>query len=183
MTDSRTAGDRIDGYASAILEIARAEGQLEQIGDELFRIARSLEGSNELRDALVDPRLPVERKKGIVDEVLGGKISALSVNLVNFVVAAGRASDLAAIADRMAERAAAARDKVVAEVRAAVPLDEATVERLAAALSRTTGKDVEVKTVVDPAVLGGVVARVGDLVLDGSVRHRIHQVRETLAKR
>lgn len=183
MTDARAADDRIDGYAAAILEIARAEGQLEQIGDELFRIARSLESSNELRDALIDPRLPVERKKGIVDDLLGERISPLSVNLINFVVAAGRASDLPAIADRLAERAAAARDKVIAEVRSAVSLDDATVHRLTAALNRTTGKDVEVKTVVDPAVLGGVVARVGDLVIDGSVRHRIHQAKETLAKR
>jgi F-type H+-transporting ATPase subunit delta len=177
------ADDRIDGYAAAILELAKAEGELERIGDELFRIARAFESSNELREALTDPRLAAERKKAVVDDLLGGKSSPLAVNLVNFVVGLGRASDLPAIADRLAERAAAARNKVIAEVRSASELDEATIARLAASLGRATGRDVEVKTVVDPSVIGGVVARVGDVVIDGTVNHRLEEIRETLIRR
>jgi F-type H+-transporting ATPase subunit delta len=177
------ADDRIDGYATAILEFARAEGQLERVGDELFRIARAFESSNPLRDALTDPRIPAERKKGVIDDLLGAKTLPLTVNLVSFVVNAGRASDLPAIADRVAAMAASARDKAIAEVRTAVKLDAATIERLTAALNKATGKDVEVKIVVDPTVIGGVVARVGDLVIDGTVSHRLQQLRETLNKR
>jgi F-type H+-transporting ATPase subunit delta len=177
------ADDRIDGYAAAILELAKAEGELERIGDELFRIARAFESSNELREALTDPRLAAERKKAVVDDLLGGKSSPLAVNLVNFVVGLGRASDLPAIADRLAERAAAARNKVIAEVRSASELDEATIARLAASLGRATGRDVEVKTVVDPSVIGGLVARVGDVVIDGTVNHRLEEIRETLIRR
>ena len=177
------ADDRINGYAAAILELAKAEGELERIGDELFRIARAFESSNELREALTDPRLAAERKKAVVDDLLGGKSSPLAVNLVNFVVGLGRASDLPAIADRLAERAAAARNKVIAEVRSASELDEATIARLAASLGRATGRDVEVKTVVDPSVIGGVVARVGDVVIDGTVNHRLEEIRETLIRR
>ena len=177
------ADDRINGYAAAILELAKAEGELERIGDELFRIARAFESSNELREALTDPRLAAERKKAVVDDLLGGKSSPLAVNLVNFVVSLGRASDLPAIADRLAERAAAARNKVIAEVRSASELDEATIARLAASLGRATGRDVEVKTVVDPSVIGGVVARVGDVVIDGTVNHRLEEIRETLIRR
>jgi len=62
-------------------------------------------------------------------------------------------------------------------------LDAATIARLTASLSRATGKDVEVKTVVDPTVIGGVVARVGDVVIDGSVSHRLQELRETLIGR
>lgn len=174
---------RIDGYAAAILEVAKAEGELARVGDEMFRIARAFESSNELREALTDPRLPVDRKKAIVDDLLGGKTTTLAVNLVNFVVGVGMASDLPAIADRLAERAAAERNKVIAEVRTAIELDDDTVERLAASLSRATGKDVEVKTVVDPSVVGGVVARVGDTVIDGSLSHRMQELRETLTRR
>jgi F-type H+-transporting ATPase subunit delta len=105
------------------------------------------------------------------------------VNLVGFVVSAGRAADLPAIADRVAARAAAARDRAVAEVRTAVELDPATVTRLTAALNRATGKEVDVKVVVDPSVIGGVVARIGDLVIDGTVSHRLQQLRETLNQR
>lgn len=177
------ADARIDGYATAILELAKAEGELERIGDELFRIARAFESSNELREALTDPRLAAERKKAVVDDLLGGKSSPLAVNLVNFVVGLGRASDLPAIADRLAERAAAARNKVIAEVRSASELDEETIARLAASLGRATGRDVEVKTVVDPSVIGGVVARVGDVVIDGTVHHRLDEIRDTLIRR
>ena len=178
-----TADARIDGYAAAILEVAGAEDALERVGDELFRIARTFEASNELREALTDPRIPVERKKGVIDDLLGGKASPLTANLVGFVVSAGRAAELPAIADRVAARAAAARDRAVAEVRTAVELDAATIERLTAALNKATGKAVEVKVVVDPSVIGGVVARVGDLVIDGTVSHRLQQLRETLNKR
>ena len=174
---------RIDGYAAAILEVAKAEGDLARVGDELFRIARAFESSPELREALTDPRLPIERKKALVDDLLTGKTSTLAVNLVNFVVGVGMSSDLPAIADRLAERAASERNKVIAEVRSAIELDEATVARLSESLSRATGKDVEVKTVVDPAVVGGIVARVGDTVIDGSLSHRMQEVRETLTRR
>lgn len=174
---------RVDGYAAAILEVAQAEGMLDRIGDELFRIARAVESSPELRDALADRTIPVDRKKGIVDDLLGDKTSPLAVNLVNFVVGVGMASDLPAIADRLAERAAAARNKAIAEVRAAVVLDDETVARLAESLSRATGKDVEVKAIVDPSVVGGIVARVGDTVIDGSLSHRMQEIRETLTRR
>ena len=177
------ADDRIDGYAAAILEIARAEGQLERVGDELFQIARAFESSNPLRQALTDPRIPAERKHGIVDDLLGAKVLPLTVNLVSFVVNAGRAADLPAVADRVAARAASARRKAIAEVRTAIELDAATIARLTAALNAATGKDVEVKVVVDPTVIGGVVARVGDLVIDGTVSHRLQQLRETLNQR
>jgi F-type H+-transporting ATPase subunit delta len=172
--------DRIDGYASAIFEIARSEDELEQVGDELYRIARSFEASNELRDALTDRRIPVDRKLAVLGDLLDGKVSPLAVGLVNFVVGVGRAADLPAIADRLAARAAGERDAAIAEVRSAIELDDEMVARLAASLSKATGKQVEVKTVVDPAVLGGIVARVGDTVIDGSLRHRLEELRDKL---
>ena len=176
------ADDRIDGYALAFLEFARAEGELERVGDELFQMARAFESSDELRDALTDPRLPVVKKKAIIDDLLGHKTLPLTLNLVNFVVGTGRATDIPAIADRLAEQAAAARNKAIAEVRSAVELDDKTVERLAKALGEATGKDVEVKTIVDPSVIGGISARVGDVVIDGTVRHRLDRLRETLTR-
>jgi F-type H+-transporting ATPase subunit delta len=175
--------DRIDGYAAAILEVARGEGRLELVGDELYRIARAFEGSVELREVLTDPRIPAERKLGVVDDLLGEKVSPLTLHLVSFIVSAGRSGDLPVIADRLAARVAAEHDRVIAEVRAAIELDDETIARLAAALSAATGKRVEVKAVVDPAVIGGVVARVGDVVIDGSVRRRFEDLGQALSRR
>ena len=172
--------DRIEGYASAVFEIARSEGELERVGDELYRIARSFEASSELRDALTDRRIPIDRKLAVLGDLLDEKASPLSVSIVNFIVGVGRAADLPAIADQLAARAAGERDAVIAEVRSAIELDDETVSRLAVSLSKATGKQVEVKTVVDPAVLGGIVARVGDTVIDGSLRHRLEELRDKL---
>ncbi len=63
--------DRIDGYATALFEVARAEGSLDEVEDELFRFARTLEGSDELRNVLVDEAIPAVRREAIVEELLG----------------------------------------------------------------------------------------------------------------
>ncbi|MGH8936688.1 MAG: ATP synthase F1 subunit delta [Acidimicrobiia bacterium] len=175
--------DRIPGYASAIFEVATAEGKLDEVEDELFRVARTLEASSELRDALADPRLPAERKQAVIGDLLEDKASPVTRALVALVVGLGRAKQLPQIADLLVERAAAERNKAVAEVRTAVPLDKRTLDRLAKGLSKATGKQVEVKLVVDPSVIGGVVARVGNTVIDGSVRHRLESLREKLNTR
>jgi len=175
--------DLVHGYAAGMLELARAEGVVDRVGDELYRIARALEASSDLRLALGDPRLPLERKQGIVEDLLGGRVLPLTLNLVNFVVASGRSRDLPAIADRLAQQAAEERERAVAEVRTPFELDEETVQRLAQSLSRATGKQVEVKTVVDPSLIGGLVARVGDTVIDGSLRHRLEGLQQALQRR
>ena len=171
---------RVEAYANALLEVSRAEGHLAEIEDELFRFARTFEGSDELRTALTDPVLPAQRRVALVEDLLGGKALQTSSALASFIVAAGRAGDLPAIIDRFVELAAAEQRRAVAEIRSAIELTPDQTDRLREALNRATGKDVEVKVVVDPSVLGGIVARVGDLVIDGSVRHRLEQLREQI---
>jgi F-type H+-transporting ATPase subunit delta len=173
--------DRADAYASALFEVARAEGAIETVEDELFRVARTFEANEELRSTLTDPSVPVERRLSIVDDLLGGgKAAPITAALVTFVVAAGRSRELPKIIDKLVERAASERSEVVAEVRTAVPIDDRQKERLGAALSSATGKTVSVKAVVDESVVGGVVARIGDTVFDGSVRHRLDQLKEVI---
>lgn len=172
--------DRIDAYAAALFEVARAEGSLDRVEEELFRVARTIEGSDELRSTLTDQAVPVERRQGIVEDLLGGRALPVTTALVSFVVGVGRSKDLPAIIDRLVQRAAEERSQAVAEVRSAIPLDDDQKGRLAAALGKATGKNVSVKVVVDPSILGGIVAQVGDTVIDGSVRTRLNQLREAL---
>ena len=176
--DEITHTQTVSGYAAALLAVARAEGDVDGITDELIRTARAFTSSDELRETLSDPRVPAERKLGVVSDLLGSKASEATVALVEMLVSTGRIRDFAAIAAEMGEMAAAAEGEVVAEVRSAVPLDEATVARLAAKLTAATGKAVSVRTVVDPAIIGGVVTKVGDTVFDGSVRNRLQELRE-----
>lgn len=172
--------DRITGYAQGIFEMARGEGALETVESELLAIARAFETSSELRSRLTDAQLPLEKKQGIVDELIGVRASSLTVGLVQLLVGQNRASELPAIAKAVAGAAASSRDKELAEVRSAVPLDDETVQRLGAALGRATGKDVEVRVVVDPSVIGGLIATVGDTVIDGSIAKRFASVRQAV---
>ena len=172
--------DRTEAYAKALLEVARAEGMLGEVEDDLFRFARVFEGTDDLRMALTDPSLPADRRMAVVEELMGGKALNVSAALASFIVGIGRAADMPAIVGRFVELAAAEREHEVAEVRSAVPLDDTQRQRLAAALSQATGKQVEVKVIVDEKVLGGLVARIGDTVIDGTIRHRLEQLKETI---
>jgi len=175
--------DRVIGYAGAILDLATAEGELERVEAEFLSIGQALEKSDELRSTLADPRLPPEKKRAIIDDLIGGRASSLTVGLVHFIAGQGRASDIPAIARAFVEKAVETRESAVAEVRSAVALDDETIERLAAALGKATGKKVEVKVVVDESVIGGIVARVGDVVIDGSLAHAIGELRQAVLSR
>jgi F-type H+-transporting ATPase subunit delta len=172
--------DRVEAYAQALLEIAQSEDRLTEIEDELFRFARVVEGNDDLRMALSNPGLPLDRRAAIVDELLEGRALPVTRAMAAFVIGAGRGHDFPTIVQRFVELAAHTREHVVGEVRSANPLDDTQVQRLGQALSRATGKNVEVKVVIDPTVLGGLVATIGDTVIDGTVRHRLDQLKETL---
>jgi F-type H+-transporting ATPase subunit delta len=174
------ADDRALAYADALFGVARAEGSLQEVEDELFRFSQTLQGSDELREALTDARIPAARRQQIVEDLLDGRASPVTSALVSMVVATGRARELPAIIQQLVERSAAEANKEVAEVRSAVPLSVEQRERLTQALSTATGKQVALKVVVDPSVLGGVVAQVGDTVIDGSVRNRLDQLKQAL---
>ncbi len=180
VTTGTSASARVEGYSTALLEVARVEGLLDRVADELFRFARAVERNEQLRETLTNSLLPPELRQSIVEDILGARAAPLTTALVSFVVGAGRARDLIPVIDRVVERAASEQQREVAEVRSAIPLDDDQQARLARALSSSLGKQVEVKVIVDPEVMGGLVARVGDTVIDGSVRHRLDQLREVL---
>lgn len=171
---------QIQGYARALFEIARADGTLDEVEDELFRFARSYEGSEELRNTLSDDQIPAEKRQAIIEDLLGGKATRTTTQLVSMVVGSGKARDLPAIVDLLVQRASSAKQLDTAEVRTAVALTADQEDRLKAALENATGKRLNLKTIVDPSVVGGVVATVGDDVIDDSVRTRIDQLKARL---
>ncbi|MDP9022159.1 MAG: ATP synthase F1 subunit delta [Actinomycetota bacterium] len=178
MSDADT--DRVSRYAEAILQVARGEGALDAVDDELLRIARAIRDNRELHDALTDQQLPAGRRLEVIDRILQAAHPATRTAMA-LLVTAGRVRDLGEIARRVAERAAAERQRELAEVYVAVPLDQDRRDRLRQALEGITGKDLELKVFVDPAVVGGVRATIGDTVIDGSVARRLDEVRGRLS--
>ena len=173
------ADSRVTGYADALFAVAAAEGDLAAVEDELFRFAQALRSDDQLGSTLADQGVPVSRSQQVVEDLLGGQASATTTALVSMVVGAGRTTDLPAIVDALVERSAASRNKSVATVRSAIDLTAEQRNRLASAINTRTGRDVEIRVVIDPTVLGGVVTEIGDDIIDGSVRRRLNQLRES----
>jgi F-type H+-transporting ATPase subunit delta len=170
----------IGGYAQAIFAVAEAEGALDTVEEELFAFTGALDRSADLRQALTDRALPAENKTAVIRELLGDRAHPVTMSLVEFVVTAGRAQELGDIVHEVATMAAERRKHVLAEVRTAVPLTEERRRRIAEALSKATGLEVEVQVILDPSVVGGVVAHVGDEVFDGSVASRLDEAKQHL---
>jgi F-type H+-transporting ATPase subunit delta len=175
-----TKEDLIHGYAQALFSVAEAEGALGSVEDELFTFAKALEQNTELREALTDPALPAENKKAVVSDVVGDRAHPITVSLLGFMIESGRSRELPSIVQELATMAAERRRHALAEVRTAIPLSEERRIRLAEALTKATGKSLEVKVIVDPSVIGGVVAHVGDEVIDGSIRTRLNEAKRHL---
>ena len=174
------ADDRTTAYAEALFAVARAEGPLAEIEDELFRVAQVVRGNDELRDKLADPHIPVAARGQVVFDLLDGKAQPATTTLVSLVVGNGRVRELPAIVDALVAMTAREANKEVAEVRSAIALTDDQKARLAEALGQATGKQVEVKVIIDPSIQGGVIAQVGDTVIDGSVRRRLEQLKNAL---
>ena len=176
------ARERLRGYAERVFgELARRE-EIDVVEDELFSVARLLDREDALRRVLADPNLEYRNRSDVLADLLSGKVESATLRLGRYVLRAGRTRDLVGTFEWLVELAARERGRRVAEVRSAVPLDEAERERLAAALGGLVERTVEVRVVIDPSVVGGILVSVGDLVIDGTVRLRFERLRDLLAQ-
>ena len=177
MSDARTVA-----YAKALAGIADAEGVLARVDAEFSAIAAAYESNEQLRSTIGDQAIPVDRRQAVVEQLLAGKgAHPITAQLVGMVIGAGRSRDLSAIASMIGQDAASAQGKAVAEVRSAVALSDDQQRRLGEALAKAVGTAVNVKVIVDPSVVGGLVATVGDKVIDGSVRTNLERVKARLS--
>ena len=167
--------------ANAALRGAEAAGELDDVEDQLFRFARLLEREPALRAALTDPGLPDDRKTAVLRDLLGGRARPVTTRLVEIAVTRPRARSLETALDELAELAAQRRQRYVAQVRVARPLEPQQEARLAASLERMYGRKIQLQVDVDPSILGGIAVRVGDEVLDGTVQRNLEDVRRTFA--
>lgn len=164
-----------------LLAAAEQEGQLDTVEDELFRFERILANSGELSAALDEAGMPAERRRALLDSLLDGKVHPITAQLIEHAVTSGRRPGLSLAIDDLLQASAARRERSVARVLSATELTPEQTERLAAALTRLYGRQINVRTAVDPGVRGGLVVRVGDEVIDGSVASRLAAARAAFA--
>jgi F-type H+-transporting ATPase subunit delta len=170
---------RVGGYATAIHEDL-ATSELEELEDSLFRFARIVASTPELRAPLVDRDLAPSARQGLVTQLLEGKVHPSALLLIRYVVVGGRARDIVGTLDWLVEQTAKARGWRIARVRAAAPIDEGQRGELSDSLRGLAGAPVELQVVIDEALLSGAVIQIGDLQVDASARGRIDALREHL---
>jgi F-type H+-transporting ATPase subunit delta len=164
-------------YAQAAFGIASDAGAIPQWRSELNDIATVLSESA-IAPILADPKVPLERRLALVDRALD--VSPLAKNFARLLVSKGRSGDARGAAEAF-ERMADEHDGIAhATVTTAVELSPDQLGAISSRLSRSLGRDVRARSVVDPSILGGVVVRVGDKLVDGSIRTRLKRLRKEL---
>lgn len=172
--------DRVRGYAEFVFHRLPTRDDVARVEDELFRFTRVVERSPELLGVLPDGNVPIDVRLQLVQELLRGKASTATVRLIGYQLRAGRVRDIVRSLDHLVELASLERGRRLAEVRAPVALDHGEQSRLADALSLMVGRPVEVRVVIDPTMIGGMLVNIGDTLIDGTVRRRLEQLRESL---
>ena len=170
-------------YAKALFSLASDEDRVEAVQQELAALAELLAAMPELRNALLRPLHPVTERKAVLERVAERLGTSLTVrHFYSFLIEQRRFVDLGAVRAEFQRLADLAAGRLRAEVVSAQPLSDAQRERLRQVLADQTGGYVELDARVDPELLGGAVATVGDLVFDGSLRTQLHQLRANLMK-
>ena len=165
----------------AALDAADARGELDSVEDELFRFSRIVAADDDLARILGNRSAPREGKTALLDRLLTGKVSPVTERLVRNSLTSSHVQNAENEIERLSTAAARRRGQSVAHVVSAVPLTAAQEQRLTATLGRLYGRTMGLQVQVDPDVLGGLVIRVDDEVIDGSIAHRLDQAGRRLA--
>lgn len=164
-------------YAQAAFDIAKSDGAIAAWRLELDDVAAVL-STSDLAPRLADGRVPLDARYAMIDRVLD--VSPKALNLAKLLVQKGRSLDAKAVATAFGRMADEHEGIAHAQVTTAVELSADQLDAIATRLSSSLGKSVRATAVVDPGIVGGVVVRVGDRLVDGSVRTRLKRLRREL---
>jgi F-type H+-transporting ATPase subunit delta len=165
-------------YAAALFDVTRKTGTEAKAGQDLVTIAELINGHPELRQVFESPALPVHIKRAVLVALRGQipEVSGEVKRLLELLAQFDRLGMIPAVAAAFTERLMQSRKIVPAEVVTAVPLSDANRTALSSALAKAIGSEVTITERIDPAIIGGVVARVGSVVFDGSIARQLERL-------
>ncbi|WP_375493145.1 F0F1 ATP synthase subunit delta [uncultured Jatrophihabitans sp.] len=169
-----------DAGDEALFAAAEKDRKLDTVEDELFRFERIMQSESSAVALLDDAVADADRRNALLDELLSEKVNAVTLALLHHAVASTRKRSVLLAVDDLLDKAAVRQERSIARVVSAVALTDAQQQRLEAALTDMYGRTISVRTAVDPEVRGGLVVRVGDEVIDGSIATRLAQARSTI---
>lgn len=168
-------------YAEALYEAASDADAVTAVSADVAGFAEALEASDELSSVLANPEIETRSKKRAVGALTEGA-NPLVQNFLQVLLDRGRIHEFGDIARAFSDRVARAQDRLEVEAVTAVPLPDDLRARIVTRIEEKTGSSVDLTESVDPEIVGGLVLRVGSSIVDGSVRHRIDELREALQK-
>lgn len=167
-------------YAEALFEVAAEDGNLEQIKEEIQFVSEVFESNPELKTIFVHPRLSKTEKKGMLEELFKGKVSEPVLNLSYITVDKGREGYLSEISKEFTILSNRKQGIVEAKAFTAVPMSEDELNALEERLSGRFNKRVQLSNLIDESVIGGVLLKIGDKVIDGSIRGKMEEIEKEL---
>lgn len=172
-------------YTRALFELADEDKALDRTARDLHQFAQAIEGSEELREVLRNPSVSASAKREVLDAVLKRLlVGRLTHNFIMVLLEKRRVLLVASVAEEFQRLLDGRSGRIRAEVTSATPLGATDLARIRDSLQGALGaKEVTVDAKVDPALIGGIITRIGNIVLDGSVRNRIESMRDHLLAR
>jgi len=167
-------------YAAALFGVARRDGILDAVEQDMTLVSRFLAEVPYLRAVLIQPLVSVARKNIVVDEAFGDRVTASSLNFIKLLIRKRREGLINECIREFRALLAEHTNTVDAEAWSAIPMTLEQQEKLSVSLHKLTGKKVRLVSEVDKALVGGVVVRIGDTVMDGSVRGKLERLERQL---
>jgi F-type H+-transporting ATPase subunit delta len=168
-------------YAEALFEVAKEKGKLEEIRDQLAQIADAVAEDRDLQVFFFSPYFSSEEKREGIAKAVSGADPEL-VNFLELLAEKHRMPAIFRIRRKLEELVAEELKQLEVNVTSAVDLDERVVKQVGEEIEKQTGRQVELSSSVDPDILGGLVLRVGNMVLDASLRNRLERMRREIAR-
>jgi len=180
MARSNTADPVVQAYARAILDLAVADGQADAVAAELAELRSLVDANAELALFFASPSINITERETVIQRVFAGKLSRLMLNFLGVLNAKGRLSLLRSMAVAYQELLDEKMGRVKAQVTVAIELSPEDFENVRQSLSKSLQKDVQVQQKVDQSILGGLVVKVEDKLMDASVRAQLQAMRKQL---
>jgi F-type H+-transporting ATPase subunit delta len=169
-------------YARALFELALEGQMIDQILAEYEFVKNSFDEFPDFLEIVKSPKISVVEKKTILKDTFGGKVSDVLLNFFSVLVDKKRSDVIRDVYDDLIIMADDNKGLVVARVESVIPLEANEIEVLEAKLNKVTGKTVTVDNVINPEIMGGLVVKVGDKVVDGSVKRKLDNMKHELAQ-
>ena len=167
-------------YGRALFEAAREAGRLEQVAADLAALAGAVEEIPELQAFLANPEVEATAKGAVLEEISTGA-DELVQNFLRLVTEKGRASELREMNTELEALVAREQNRLTLELTTAYELSDEEAASIVQTIEKASGRTVEATRGVDPALIGGIVLKVGSFLADGSVRGRLERLRQELA--